>query len=566
MKKILLLLLSLFIKYGFAQNQVLPNPNLQGRQILPCPYDSAVSVFQVPNWQFYQTTNNQWNGPVDSSRCINANSIYGQTAVVLATIDTARFLFCALSLDSAHQVPLPRNSVYSVETDFYYNPSNIQTGDCDGAPCNQLVLQVDIPDSAGTGRSARTYTGPITNMYGNGSLFCFPTEKFPYQYLKSFVMQVKAHGDSLGYVSFPGFSVQNVDSLGYLPGVYYLTDSMVAQSGNELNLTGPPYVDPGGYGGSLLALYSDTTYPGPNDYSYLRIFPTNPYAATPQVITVDMYSNFDLIFQPYTVFTPAKVYGDPDTTHTLNLILDGSTYCIPPEVEDIVNSNAKLIYKSGDIEFGGTGSCMQFRPQSQLVVSDSCVFNYGNTERPGIILLRENSSIVLKPYSELNMYGDVVFNEYNRAAGPGEFYMTLPLTTTLRFMPGSNIYAGYSVGGAMRLNVYMKGGTLDDSGLSADAKLLINRIYDVQDLQEEIVSVYPNPSNGSTSLRINASQDETAAVQVFNINGRLAYTTTLQLQKGINLTQLNYGNLPDGQYLIRVNGADVFYGKMTVIN
>ncbi|MDB5284350.1 MAG: hypothetical protein JWO06_3425 [Bacteroidota bacterium] len=425
-------------------------------------------------------------------------------------------------------------------------------------------MEIDIPDATGTGRSFRKYTAPISNPSSSDPLFCFPTERFMDQYLKSFVLQVKAVGSFTESVAFSGFAVNSVDSLGtFLPEPIYLGDSMVAQFSNQLDITSPPYTNFGGPGGTLLALYSDTTYPSPATYSHLRIFPTNPQDTVPEVIDVTMSPNFDLMFQPYTDFVAAKVYNHPDTTHTINLMLTGATYCISPFIEVMINPGTKFIYRSGHLDFGGPGSCMQFMPGTKLIVDTNATLNYAEATR-GVLLLRENSSIELRPNSSLNLYGSMVLGEYDRWVS-GQVYMTLPPFTTLRFEPGSHII-NYSVDQKMRLNVYMKGGILDDSGLSDDEKLNINRIYDNQDLLEDFVSIYPNPSSGSTGFKITAASDEKGEIQIFNLQGQVVFNNSLQLQKGINIVSIAYGNLPTGEYIMRLKGAGLFNGKMIVIN
>ncbi|WP_394758974.1 T9SS-dependent M36 family metallopeptidase [Flavobacterium sp.] len=80
---------------------------------------------------------------------------------------------------------------------------------------------------------------------------------------------------------------------------------------------------------------------------------------------------------------------------------------------------------------------------------------------------------------------------------------------------------------------------------------------------EDMISIYPNPSNGLVTIKINKFSGK-LNLQVIDINGRVVYTTNdtdFNTEKTLNLNHLQ-----KGMYVIKINGDDVNYIKKIILN
>jgi hypothetical protein len=118
-------------------------------------------------------------------------------------------------------------------------------------------------------------------------------------------------------------------------------------------------------------------------------------------------------------------------------------------------------------------------------------------------------------------------------------------------MPGSHLSNLYSIDNTIKVNVYMKGGILDESGLPEEDRKLINRIYETDDLNTKI-TVYPQPTDNLTTIRIDAPEEEEVTLTLVNSSGSQFRNQPMHLQKGINEFQYSLNGLSSGMYLLRV--------------
>jgi hypothetical protein len=82
------------------------------------------------------------------------------------------------------------------------------------------------------------------------------------------------------------------------------------------------------------------------------------------------------------------------------------------------------------------------------------------------------------------------------------------------------------------------------------------------------ISVSPNPvTNGMITIKVQNHADETLAVSVIGMNGKILFASRNRLdeaqQSSILIDRL--GNLPKGLYILRISGAtEVFNKKITI--
>ena len=118
-------------------------------------------------------------------------------------------------------------------------------------------------------------------------------------------------------------------------------------------------------------------------------------------------------------------------------------------------------------------------------------------------------------------------------------------------MPGSHLYNLYSVDNTIKLNVYMKGGVLDDAALPPEDRARIHRIYEAGDLPAKI-TVYPSPTDNSATVQINSPDDEDAALILNSTLGGQCNEKKIHLQKGINEFSFSLNGMNSGIYFLKV--------------
>jgi len=72
---------------------------------------------------------------------------------------------------------------------------------------------------------------------------------------------------------------------------------------------------------------------------------------------------------------------------------------------------------------------------------------------------------------------------------------------------------------------------------------------------EEIVyEVYPNPTKGELSLKIDWKRaDQTAQVTVLELQGGIVYQNVISVSSGVNVHYMDLSELKSGTYLLQTN-------------
>lgn len=69
-------------------------------------------------------------------------------------------------------------------------------------------------------------------------------------------------------------------------------------------------------------------------------------------------------------------------------------------------------------------------------------------------------------------------------------------------------------------------------------------------------TLFPNPTNGNTSLKITSSEVSEIKTSIVNISGQKIAQNHYQINKGINLINLNTDELSNGYYFLYINSDD----------
>ncbi len=87
-------------------------------------------------------------------------------------------------------------------------------------------------------------------------------------------------------------------------------------------------------------------------------------------------------------------------------------------------------------------------------------------------------------------------------------------------------------------------------------------IPDVSDFQ---ISVYPNPSNGQFSVKVEVSQPSDVQFEIVDMNGKTIYTDNYPCTTGTNLKEISLQNIAPGTYMLKAkSGRDVVIEKVVV--
>jgi hypothetical protein len=81
----------------------------------------------------------------------------------------------------------------------------------------------------------------------------------------------------------------------------------------------------------------------------------------------------------------------------------------------------------------------------------------------------------------------------------------------------------------------------------------------------EVVSVYPNPSNGSITIRLIPEGDINQPIEVYNHLGQLVDRIQVSFSKDHPATEIRLNNLADGMYYIRVFDGNIYQSKRVLI-
>jgi len=88
---------------------------------------------------------------------------------------------------------------------------------------------------------------------------------------------------------------------------------------------------------------------------------------------------------------------------------------------------------------------------------------------------------------------------------------------------------------------------------------------DLSEANDFKVSVYPNPSNGQFSIRIDVPQSADVQIEIIDINGKSVFSETHQCSSGTNVKDISMQNMAQGTYMLKSkSGGSVVVEKVVV--
>ena len=537
--------------------QILPNSNFAETETITCPYDPSVTILQPTNWRLYQTLNNKWNGIVDSNYCINVIDDGQDVSVDLGTIDPNKALFVRGLRNFSPSETLTPDQVYGAFGEIQ-NPPDVlfKTGiGCPNNICSGLIIGIEIPDTNFTGTDIRYHFDvPNENNWLNDFETCVPTEYFDHNVLVEFIFKLTVEDATidlkgkllkLKYGQLTNwYFAEPVSGIIEAPN-YNSADSSYFVTLNEI------YGDPWGGGSNFLFKYGDqNSYPNSNNIYYIEGEP-NPNTTEPSKVNIIAEENNTVVFQPYTALRGALVQGSDSIRHEVNFINNGSDICMEQIIDIIFDDGAKFIYNGGYINFEGKSACMMFQNKGALVVGENQTLYYGQNGK-GILALMPGGEIHLQKNSELIIDNTLWIFGLEDKRYPPVFNVYLEKGNKLAFGENAHILNHLSTHPNTVLNVYMNGGELDDSQLSATSRSLINRIYPKPaEHFSDNITIYENPVSTELKFDFVANEDGILTLEIFDMNGRLVSSEKLNVEKGINQKQFPLTHIAAGVYAVQ---------------
>ncbi len=533
--------------------QQLPTMYAQDTVSMPCPWDTAQTIHTYQGWEAYQTVNNEWDGPRDSTVCIDLFEMVGNfpyPRLRFDQCDISRAVFVRALLDSASAIPLTSNNIYGLYTTPY--PSDWSaidtTANCPNGLCTGVQVAVRVPDSLGTSQLLRWHQGGYTGSLFSGPAIdlCIPTERMVGNALREVIYR---------YTPTAGASAEHVDL--YTPEII---DQMMNWGVQQITEATMPQFSQGqfdyafwGGGQYNLVMYEDSTYPSADHMSYLDVLPI-PNVPAPSTITVTLDQFANIAFQPYTQLRAGYVLNNDSVFHNLVFVNQGELCMSYNFVEVFWENGSRYVHAGGEVHLDGAMSCFLFKPGSTLEVAAGERFDYGFGGR-GMIGLREGCNIDIKPGAELVFHNMVDMKEGPGATTSGKLETMLGIGSRLSFGPGARLHNANSIGSALKWYVYLDGGTCDISNLS------------VEDQQKIVLVQLPARAAGDIELQASAVNDELvfdlpvrenveAEVRVLDAAGRDVLFTVRALLPGGNNVRVAIPGLRAGSYVLDVRVAD----------
>lgn len=154
-------------------------------------------------------------------------------------------------------------------------------------------------------------------------------------------------------------------------------------------------------------------------------------------------------------------------------------------------------------------------------------------------------------------YGSFISNWSTGLAGVGYAWKTFDLNTNAWLVPDSNSYFIQDRSGNL-WQVQFTGFSGSSTGKINFRKRIVVPT-NINDVQSAISSyaLAPNPAGNETRLVITSRETSQAKVVVYNMEGRMVFSSSVALQNGLNAFTLPLQNLATGQYILQVKGNNI---------
>jgi len=534
--------------------QQIPSADAYTAEDTVCIWDNTVSFTTTKKYTAYQTTDNTFNGPIDSNYCVSLRyeEAFSGLSFWPADFDLSRSIYIKAQINDNEQIPLEKDAVYMLEEDFLNSTDGLIFGnDCPELICSGLIIGITIPDSTLTSDTTRWHVISGDSYDYNT---CFATEKFEDQKLNSLIYKFTINPDLVEVAK--DYSPPYINQLGDVQLITDLTNVDGNYVGGEYNVYDYYFLS---YPIGVLK-YDNLTYPSTSYFDYIDVSP-NPNTTDVQIINLTINEGYTLLTQPYVQLRGAQVEGDT-LRHEVNLINNGGTFCVSV-AEMIFDGNTHYIFKKGAMDLYSPMSCLMFRNGASIEVADDGHLAYGKNGT-GVLGLGSGGTIKIGKNASLTINNRVSIIKNPNSVYSGDIYINLNKGSKLTFGQGASITNDEKSLSGGHLCIYMNGGELDMSGLDDFSRQLIRLIYPEQEkTMSANMHVYPNPVQNSFTVEIVSAEASTGEINITGLNGAVIYTKKYELEAGINAIKIQIQDLKPGAYTIQCktnaeNGSTTF--------
>ncbi len=101
-----------------------------------------------------------------------------------------------------------------------------------------------------------------------------------------------------------------------------------------------------------------------------------------------------------------------------------------------------------------------------------------------------------------------------------------------------------------------------ENTFSTTINILVTMVESIE--PENYATIYPNPSNGTFTIKINNPIQSDLTIEITSITGKKIYSKVIKTQKAIN--QINLSSFPQGIYIVKFSSKDLVKTDKIIIN
>ncbi|NJN77926.1 MAG: T9SS type A sorting domain-containing protein [Saprospiraceae bacterium] len=186
----------------------------------------------------------------------------------------------------------------------------------------------------------------------------------------------------------------------------------------------------------------------------------------------------------------------------------------------------------------------------------------------GNLAIGSRGTIKIGKSAELNINNNVVLHRFSYDdESEQQIYMTLNEGSKLSFGGNARIHNNTNYDTPVKLNIYMKGGTVNLSGLDADSRQLVNLIYDEAEPNfSDNIKILGNPVSDNLRFSMTSDYVSDVTISLFSIDGKRVLNEFQFINKGINYIETDISNLPNGLYFLHLQSeTETFTDKILIM-
>lgn len=528
MKSLLTVIILFTAITTWGQSDILMNINLSVLDTIECMNQSTTIA---KYWDVYQTENDQWDGEKDTTTCYEVSAGDYSGLIVSNDFDPAKKLFLRYVPDTLPT--LEPNTIYGALAGAFPFRIGQYAEDCEDDNCTGILLQLEVPDSTGIETKTQDLFYSLVDNFGE---FCFATDRLTPVRLKEFILQLQWDGawsDTVSlWAEFRKADYQGIVDNTIIPesmytGNYYEIEH--ADLNSEYNTT-------------LLLLNRDSIhYPSSANIYYedLQLAENKPSA---QEIRINVWGS--LLFQSFAQLRGGLVQESDSIRHKISYYLsDVGNFCLYNPAEIILEDGGNLILDNGAIHFYAKDACVQISRGSKLIIAENSNTLLGNNGK-GILAMRNGGEILVKENASLTLDLKLEMHELKGEKKSQNIKTHLSSGAHLSFTKNAVVSNDFSLGQQMKMVVYLNGGSVDLSQLSARERELIIIAESEEIASQNTWFVYPNPASD--------------LVNIFNSRGANAQELFILNEVGQRLiwkrndSEINVSSLPAGLYYLAI--------------